>query len=107
MLASLTSKRADLQSNLEQLVGQINRTNGAIAVLDDLIREEGERLAQEAECDVAFHENVLDQMAPAVLAPRGTGDSDEPLAAALSPPLAPEMLPVRYDAELDGPEALS
>lgn len=64
-LSSLQKKRADLCAAREQYVGQINRTNGAIDLLDDLIAEaqQEEVVAQPAPTyDAAYHENVLDQL---------------------------------------------
>ena len=39
-LESLEAKRTSLRAQLEQHVGQINRINGAVALLDDLIAEQ-------------------------------------------------------------------
>lgn len=39
MIDILTAKRAALQSSLEQIIGQANRVNGAIAVIDELLQE--------------------------------------------------------------------
>ena len=39
----LQSKRGALQASLEQLVGQVNRVNGAIAVIDEMLAEATER----------------------------------------------------------------
>lgn len=36
---ALTAKRAALSDHLVQFVGQVNRINGAIAVLDELLAE--------------------------------------------------------------------
>lgn len=120
-LASLIAKRADLQSaadqlksSMEQVVGQMNRTNGAIAVLDDLIAE---ARAEEETAQAAPPQ----WEPPAASLTLGTGDADDdpqwtsPVAPEmivaeepLSPSIVPEMLPIRHDAELDGPtEAVS
>lgn len=53
-IESLQKKRADLCAAREQFVGQINRTNGAIDLLDDLIAE-----AQAVPDEVKGMENVL------------------------------------------------
>jgi hypothetical protein len=67
---SLQSKRSDLLTQSEQHIGQINRINGAIALLDDLILEMQQNLA-----------------APA--APAATG---------MMPPAPRPLLPVTYEA---------
>lgn len=52
MQQHLEAKRGALEKSLEQLVGQINRVNGAIAVVDELIADQDARdsaaLAKEA-----------------------------------------------------------
>lgn len=42
-MTTLAEKRASLHASLEQHIGQVNRHNGAIAILDELIAEEAER----------------------------------------------------------------
>lgn len=44
-MTTLAEKRASLHASLEQHIGQVNRHNGAIAVLDELIAEEVEAAA--------------------------------------------------------------
>lgn len=124
---SIRQKAADLSAQLEQHVGQINRINGAVAVLGDLIKEmqEAEQVAKATSATkefLAFHDASMvgdpthwgthEGAAAAPDAPSlAYADSDviDPLgydrmfqaAAPSAPPLAPEMLPVRFDAELD------
>jgi hypothetical protein len=67
-IEQLQAKRGALIANLEQIVGQANRLNGAVAVIDELLKE----AADEAEA------------APPAPAP--------PLAPeTLPPPVAPEI----------------
>lgn len=110
-LDSLQKKRADLMSQLEQHVGQINRINGAVAVLDDLIlevrqEEETRQAQQDAEDEaaevwpidrasatkefLAFHDASMASVAGASSVPTHWGIHDGAAAAPDAPPLAPE-----------------
>lgn len=85
-MTTLAEKRAALHASLEQHIGQVNRHNGAIAILDELIAEEAAREAAEAAVaeniwnnpywnnNVNAPEDVPPQLAPVV---RGTGDDTE------------------------------
>jgi hypothetical protein len=91
-MPTLVEKRAALHASLEQLVGQVNRHSGAIAVLDELIAEEA---AQELLPPLAFDTEA------------------ETLASApfefppVAPPIAPEMLPVVRGTGDDSEEPIS
>lgn len=63
----LQKKRADLYATIETLVGQINRTNGAIALLDDLIAEQAQEEAERKEppsADPSWVQNPVLEMLP-------------------------------------------
>lgn len=96
MTLSLQTKRDHLHASLEQLVGQINRTNGAIAVLDELLKEEAEKrereaAAQEAERAAWPLKATTVEPEPLVI--------NWPVPATEAPRLQPEMLAVVKEFE--------
>jgi hypothetical protein len=95
-LSSLQKKRADLCAAREQYVGQINRTNGAIDLLDDLILEH--KAAEEEEEALAVLSSY--DIAPIPMSETYSGFA---LEAPLAQSLAPQMLPVTYDAPAEDP----
>ncbi|XUM19788.1 hypothetical protein ACRAVF_19165 [Bradyrhizobium oligotrophicum S58] len=92
----LNTKRAALQASLEQLVGQVNRVSGAIAVIDELLQEmraiAQEKRKEAAELDRSF----LDRRD--VQALREQLDRDESTFDAVERS-RPEMLPVLHEDE--------
>lgn len=94
-LTSLQAKRADLSASLEQYMALANRTNGAIAVLDDLIaeaREEDDRSPAVRSRDAFLEKRGLwSEYAESI--PQWERDQLAP------PSAAPEMLPILRDDE--------
>jgi len=106
-IESLEAKRASLHSHLEQHIGQINRINGAVSLLDDLIAEqqaedEARETAAETDALASHLSHDAPPIAPDVQAPIPLSDTysgfDEPLfkTGNMKPP-APFTPPFRAD----------